>query len=528
MTIRLLQRIAVFVVLAVLGLSAAPASAEGQDGGTLRIAINSVTSLDPHLTNSDYDYAVLSQLFNGLVRPGKDGFPIPDLATSWENPDDTTWVFHLRDDIYWHNDNAVFAAGTNRRVTAHDVKYSLDRVRNPENGSPLAGGLSSIAVVEVLDEVTVKIVTEAADPFLLDPIRLAGFAIVPQEAIDKVGPEAFAQHPIGSGPFKFVRYRTNDQVVLQRNESYPVRPHLDGVTFRVLPDPAVTVLALESGEVDVVLGVPPHDIGRLGFDPRVELHRGVLGYYRGLGFNVEWAPFDEQAVRRAIALSVDIEPAIQNVFGEHAQRAYGQVGPGVVGFDPSLHDIGEFDPVKAAALLHEAGFTKNADGRFERDGEVLAVEVKTINEPGRIGVLTILVTQWRQFGIDAHMRVQETATWSSDLVTGNAGLFMDFAFSGSTGLDAMFHSRNIGASNAHFYGDPEVDRLLEEGSRIVDPEEREVVWKKAQRLVVEDGVIIPLYFEFGHSATDSRVQDFVPQQWTLNLVTEENNVWIKR
>lgn len=530
--ISLWQRTAVIAIVgiavAIVGLSAVPAAAEGQEGGTLRIASSGIISLDPHVTNSDYDYAVLSQVFNGLVRPGKDGSPIPDLAASWDNPDDVTWVFHLRDDMYWHDDNPVFAAGESRRVTAHDVKYSLDRVRDPETASPLAGGFASIAEVEVVDEATVKIVTEAPDPFLLDPIRLAGFAIVPHEAVEQLGPEGFGQHPIGSGPFKFVRYRTNDHVVLERNEDYPIRPYLDGVTFRILPDPSVTVLALESGEVDVALGVPPQDVERLGFDPRVTLHRGLLGFYRGLGFNVETAPFDEHAVRRALTLSADIGPAVQNVFGENAEQAFGQVGPGVIGYDPSLRDVGEFDPTQAEALLRDAGFEKNSNGLFERDGELLTVEVKTINEPGRIGVLTILVTQWRQFGIDAHMRVQETATWSGDLTSGNTGLFMDLAFSGSTGLDAMFHSRNIGVSNAHFYRNAEVDRLLAEASRILDPEAREVIWKEAQRLVVEDAVIIPLYFEFSHGATDSEVHDFVPQQWTLNIVTVDNNVWIGR
>ena len=105
---------------------------------------------------------------------------------------------------------------------------------------------------------------------------------------------------------------------------------------------------------------------------------------------------------------------------------------------------------------------------------------------------------------------------------------MDFAYSGATGLHAMFHSDNIGASNAHFYSNPKVDELLSRGSVTVNPKEREVIWKEAQRLIMEDVVVIPLYFEFGYTAADARVNDFIPQQWNLNLVSEENNVWLSR
>ena len=92
----------------------------------------------------------------------------------------------------------------------------------------------------------------------------------------------------------------------------------------------------------------------------------------------------------------------------------------------------------------------------------------------------------------------------------------------------MFHSENAGASNAHFYGDPQVDALLSKGSTTIDTKDREAIWKKAQRQIMEDVVIIPLYFEFGYTAADAKVNDFIPQEWNLNLVSEENNVWLSR
>ncbi|HHV93041.1 MAG TPA: ABC transporter substrate-binding protein [Firmicutes bacterium] len=510
-------------VCAGAALAAAP-----REGGTLQIAVKSVTTLDPHLTASDFDYAVLSQIFDTLVATGKDGQPIPRLATRWENPDDLTWIFYLREDAYWHDGNAVFPKGQSRPVTAEDVKYSLERVLNPETKSPFLGALSNIDRVEVVDDFTVKIVTKAPDPFLLDPIRLAGIAIVPKEAVETLGPAGFARQAIGSGPFKLVRFVPDDQVVLDKNESYWKKPLLDRVVFKIIPDDIVAVMALEAGDVHVSLSVPPNEVDRLRGDQRIKLYRSAQGWYRGLGFNVQTPPFDELKVRRALAMAVDIDSAVANVFGDNAQRAYGQVGPGLIGYDPSLKELWPYDPEGALALLAEAGFTPGPDGMLQRDGEKLTVEIKTMNEPARVRIVTILVTQLRELGINASLAIQEVGTWSADLQNGNTGLFMDFAYSGATGLHAMFHSDNIGASNAHFYSNPVVDELLSRGSVTIDPKEREVIWKEAQRLVMEDVVVIPLYFEFGYTAADARVNDFVPPQWNFNIVSEENNVWLSR
>lgn len=524
------KRLTVTCLVAILMLSVGVGNvfATPQAGGTLNIAIKSVGTLDPHLTSSDFDFAVLSQIFNTLVRTGKDRNPIPDLAESWENPDDTTWVFNLRRGVYWHDGNSVFAKGKSREVTAEDVKYSLERVLDPATKSPSAGALTNITAIEVIDDYTVKLVTEGPDPFLLDAIRLAGIAIVPHEAVEKLGPSGFARQPVGSGPFKLVRFVPDDQVALARNEDYWNKPLLQGVTFKIIPDDIVAVMALEAGDVHVSLSVPPSEVDRLRGDKRIKLYRSALGWYRGLGFNVDTPPFDELNVRKALTIATDIDSAVQNVFGENAIRAYGQVGPGVVGYDPSLKDLWSYDPDGALELFKEAGFTPGADGVLQRDGKKLTVDIKTMNEPARVKMVTIMVTQLRKLGIDAKISTQEVGTWVADLQSGNTGLFMDFAYTGPTGLHAMFHSANAGISNAHFYRNPAVDALLERGSITIDTQAREAIWLEAQRLIMEDAPIIPLYFEFGYTACDAKVNDFVPQEWNLNLVSEENNVWLNR
>lgn len=510
----------------VLAAGLTSAAGEPRRGGTLRIAVMSVTTLDPIMTANDPDYAVISQMFNSLVRIGKDGEVIPDLAVSWENPDDQTWIFKIRRGVQWHDGNRIFPEGRSRDVTAEDIRYTYELIMKPETKSPFAGALASVASMEVPDPYTLVIRTKYPDPFLLDTIRLAGIGIVPKEAYESLGPAGFARSPVGSGPFEFVEWMPDDHVTLRRNEDYWKTPYLDRVEFRIIPDLTVATLALEAGDVDAVLAVPPEDVARLKKDSRFQVYRSSLGFYRGLGFNVQRAPFDDVRVRKALAMAVNIDAAVANVFGDNAMRAYGQVGPTLVGHDPALKELWPYDPAGAARLLEQAGWRKGADGFWAKEGKRLEVEVKTLNEPGRVRVVTILVTEWRRFGVDARINVQETATWISDLQQGNTGVFMDFAFSGATGLHALFHSDNIGVSNVHFYKNPTVDELLSQGSRILDPRKREVVWKQAQRLIMEDAPVIPLYFEFGYSATSAKVQGFIPQRWNLNLVSEESNVWL--
>lgn len=514
------------MVLAAGGVRAQPP--EVTPGGTLRVGIPSIKILDPLMTNSDYDYAVLSQIFNSLVRTGRDGHPIPDLAASWSNPDDNTWVFRIRRGVRWHDGNEVFPAGQGREVTAEDVKYTYERVMNPATKSPFASALGSIKEITVENPYLLRITTKSPDPFLLDTIRLAGIAIVPKEAYDRLGPAGVGRHPVGSGPFKFVRFAPDDHLVAARNDAYWKRSYLDAVHFRIIPDASAAVFSIEVGNIDVSLLTPPEEYPRLKQNARLVLYPSPLAYYRGLGFNLRRPPFDDVGVRRAIAMAVDMDAAVRNVFGEVAIRAHGQVPPTIVGHDPTLRDLWRFDQAGARRLLAEAGFAPGPDGILQKDGQRLVVDIKTLNESGRVKVITIVATYLRQVGVDARVVPQEVGTWVSDLQRGNTGLFMDFAYSGATGLVALFHSSNVGTSNTHFYANPEVDRLLNEGSRTIDARKREPIWKRAQRLVMQEVVVIPLYFERSHSASKRSVQGFIPQRWNLNLVSEESNVWILR
>ena len=495
-------------------------------GGTLRIQFSAIRQLDPYKTggNNSEDNAS-SLMFDALVYIGRNFEPIPLLAQRWETPNSTTWVFHLRRGVKFQDDNPAFPKGHAREVTADDVVYSVNRFLKVSN----AFTLGTLASVRAVDRYTVELKKPAPDPFLLsDPNRMARVMIVPHEAIEKLGEDGFARQPIGSGPFKLRSFTPNESVVVDRNASYWMPVYLDHVQFTYIPDPTVATLAIQGGRVDVLPYVTNVDaVRQLSGDARLKLaSRG--GSFRGLGFNVKTPPFDELQVRDALSKAVDIDSAVRAVIAPYGERAYGQVPPWVpFGYDPTLKNLWSYDSKAALEELAKAGFTeKNRDGILTRNGAPLSFSIKT-SAGAQVRVLTILVTQLKQLGIDARIQQEDVAVWAADLIKGNdTGVFFDFSYAGTTGLYELFGTANIGKSNTHFYSNPKVDALFTAALSEPDAAKRSTLWKQAQRLIMEDRAVIPLYFERQYSAMSKRVVDWVVPWAPLRLESPENNVYL--
>jgi len=298
----------------------------------------------------------------------------------------------------------------------------------------------------------------------------------------------------------------------------------------VIPDPLAQSIALQSGEIDIIKHLFNLEMATsFEKNTKFDVVKSGGGSYRGIGFNTTIAPYNNPAVRKAISMLLDIDTAYKAVIGNHGERAYGQVPPWVpFGYDPSLKNLWSYDPAQGLKILAANGFKdQDGDGFLELNGKPFKIEIKTL--PGsQVKTLTILATQLREKGINASVLTQDTAVWADDLVKGNTTVFFDYSFAGTTGFHSLFHGNMIGAANTHFYNNPEVNRLLDEALTKIKFDELSTLWKKAQRLVFEDTVGIPLYFEYSYSVVSKKVVDFVPPWGGLTLVSSENNVWLNK
>lgn len=519
-------RTALVLILILLATSAQAATPRA--GGKLRIAVSSMQSLQLYKTAANDITDAQSTIFDSLFTLSKNGFkPIPALAESWTNPDPTTWVFTIRKGVLFHDDNPVFPKGTKREVTADDVVYSITFMMKTST----AWTLGPVTDVKALDKYRVQISTKTPQPFLVnDPNRLCRVAIIPKEAIDKLGEDGFAKYPIGTGAFKFKSFSPDSGLLLLKNAAYWMPVYLDSVEFVVIPDPIAQSIAIQSGEVDIIKHLFNLEMAD-SFEKmaKFDVIRSGGGSYRGIGFNVTVAPFSNPAVRKAISMLLDIDSAYKAVIGNHGERAYGQVPPWVpFGYDPSLKSLWSYNPAEGLKILAANGFKDtNGDGFLEYNDKPFKLEIKTL-AGSQVKALTILATQLREKGLNASVLTQDTAVWADDLVKGNTGMFFDYSFAGTTGFHSLFHGSMIGAANTHFYNNPEVNKLLDDALTKIKYEELSALWKQAQKLVFQDYVGIPLYFEYSYAIANTRVIDFVPPWGGLKLVSTENNTWLSK
>ncbi|MDI6894717.1 MAG: ABC transporter substrate-binding protein [Bacillota bacterium] len=521
------------VLLGLLGSAGACRQSEpqaqktGKEGGTLIVGNPyGPTTFDPAYCTEQGGIDVIMLVFDSLIAHDDKYQIMPQLAESWESPDPVTWVFHLRKGVKWQDDNEVFPKGKAPEVTADDVKYTIERLLNPETKSTRASLVKQVDKVEAVDKYTVKITTKQPDAFFLD--NLASVFIVNQQVIEKLGKDRFAKNPIGSGPFKFVEFVPDSHVKLRRNEAYFVKPYLDELTVKIIPDQNVLLVSLESGDVGLDRLLPSPEIPRIKSDSRYVTYPGPLRAYRYAAFNCKNPLFTDVRVRKAIAMALDLDSAIKAIFPEGvAERAYGPVPPNIVGHDPSLKDLWKYDPEGAKALLKEAGWKQGSDGLWVKDGKKLTFTIKAPSQdPNRSKFAVIMSEQLKAIGVKAEVQLLEWGTLISDMDSGNTDMYIVGGFSGPSGMIFLFHSRNQGsAGNASFYSNPQVDELLDRGAVTVDRAEREAIWKQAQRIVVQDFVHIPLYHEAWFGAHSTKVQDFMPD-W--GFVTVKNNTWLQK
>ena len=479
------------IALAILSVLLLPLVASAAPAGRVVIAQGvDPTSLDMMNQSETPASNVGAQMFETLVDRDASLKLVPGLASELPKlVSPTTWEVKLRKGVKFHNGEAF---------NAESVKFSLERVANPANKLRGSSSFAPIDKVEIVDPYTVRVHTKKPWPIFTNAMGFRQAAMYPPKEYAGKDTAAISKNPIGTGPYKFVRWAKDEEIVLEANTAYWAgAPRIKTVVFKPIPDDAVRVAALQNGEIDVAVNIPPHLAGIIDKHPKIFLSTAPsirtiqlmiythqmdtthkpTGPYNG--------PTADKRVRQALAYALDADEIIKGVLDSKAVRVATMLPSMHFGFDPSLKPIKQ-DLAKSKKLLADAGFPNGVEitlhgpqGRYVRDKEVAEAAAGQLNKAG----------------IKTTLRTYEFVNYLNNMVyVHKAGPVWLIGW-GTPTMDAetvyvpLFRSGNIFVNwhNDDFNG------MADEAQTIMDEKKRLAQYHRINKLWIEEMPAIPLY-----------------------------------
>ncbi len=512
-------------------LLAAPAAAFAQKpGGTLVIGRPSdAISLDPQKATTAPEVWVYNNIFETLVVLDEKMQVRPVLAERWERVGDKAMRFHLRKGVTFH-DGTPF--------NAQAVKFTIERVIDPRSPARGRAWLGPVSGATVVDEHTVDILTSSPFGPLLNHLTMVFVVgIVSPDAVRKYGDD-FGRNPVGTGPFKFEEWKSNQSITLARNDKYwGPKARLDKVVFRVIPEEGARTIAYDRGDLDMLLRAAPIEMARLKQDRKTQVveNAGLRVVY--IGFNTATPPMNDVRVRRAIAHAIDVKGINDYVVENAMLPARGVIAPAVFGFkDTQLPEKYAFNPELSRKLFTDAGYTRGPDGIWQKGGKPL--EVTFWGSEGRDlkdrEITEAVQAQLTKAGVKVNFQRFEFGAFLAALrkEVPEYDLFqlgwVTMTGDGDFGLYASFHSGNIPPKGTQYprYKNPEVDRLLDQARASFDAAVREAAYGKALEQITNDVVWVPIYQTKESVVMRTYVKGYVghPAEYYLRLGT----VWLDK
>jgi peptide/nickel transport system substrate-binding protein len=448
-------------------------------------------TLDPALAFDTSSYSIIVNVYDTLVtnKRGTTDIFEPSLATSWENPDPTTYIFTLREDVMFHDDTPF---------DAESVKFSYERVLTLDGPSYI---LAVIKDIEVLDTHKVQInLHQEFSPFL-SLIAHPVASIVSSTAVETYG--TLEENPVGTGPFIFDSWQIGNELTLIANKDYfEEPPRLENIVFKSILEASGRRTALENGEIDVVFTAPPavtsEDLTALENNPDITIFQGVSSSIEILGFNMLKTPLNDPRVREAITIALDYDGIIDDVFEGRAEKLGGPIPPGIFGF--ANFTTTQRDLTRATQLLEEAGYSTGFEITLTYNIENLErrkVAEKIRDNLGEIGIDVSIK------GLDWQSAIQEYISMEHEMFLN--GWTPDY-FDPDAYLTPQFHS--MGWANVFGLSDPSLDTLLDEGLS-ADESERERIYIDAQEMIIAERPCVFLYAPSVYDAVRFNVENWV-------------------
>ena len=449
-------------------------------------------TLDPGFSRELATYNVLWHIFDPLILKQDDGTFSPNLAESWEAVDETTWSFTLREGATFHNGDPV---------NSDAVAYTVARILDEDNASPIRSGFSWIEQVEVQNDREFVIHTTAPQP--LAEVSFSELFIVPPAVVDEVGADAFATNPVGSGPYRFVSWQRGVEIVLEANPDYWGEPApAERLVFRPSEDAFSRTSSLSAGETDLIVNVPASLAPLLAGAGTIDLKNVESARVIYIGINTEKGGLlADPRVGQALNYAVDVDAIIAGVLSGAGVPTTTLMTEADFGYSDQVERFG-YNPELARELLAEAGATDlsvtlgTPNGRYVND----------------VQVAQAVAAQLQEVGVNATVQVSEYGAYVGELFGGSAPDLYLIGW-GNPPYDADYILYNLTGTDQllSYYSDERLDELLETGRSTVNQEVRAEAYAEAMQILTDAPAAIYLYKPVDSYGVSAQLADWQPR-----------------
>jgi len=426
--------------------------------------------------------------------------------------------FNLRKGVRFH-DGHEFDAG--------DVKFTYDAIMNPKNLSPRTSDFEPIKEIQILDRHKVRVVYKR----LFSPAIYAwAMGILPEHLLNEqalkeemdsrnlsadartafgMRDSDFNRRPMGTGPFRFAEWQTDEFIHLKRNQDYwEGAPEYSDYFFRIVPDLLTQEVEFRAGAIDYY-GAQPHQVARYKEDKSYQSFASLGFGYSYIGYNIRNPLFADARVRRALGMAVNVDEIIKYLLYGEGKQVTGPFPQNTEWYNPDVKPL-PYDPEGARRLLAEAGWKPNREGWLEKDGKLLEFNLITNSgNPIRKNIMTIVQNAWLKIGVKCHTQYFEWAVFLKDFI--NTGSFDATVLGWSMGIDPdiyqIFHSSQAGPQQLNFvgYNNPKADELILRIRREYDRERQRELTHELHRVIAEDQPYTFLFVGLATRVLDKKI-----------------------
>lgn len=467
----------------------------GSGGNRLVIGLkSSPTNLDPRVGNDNASGRMFDLCCRGLVRVTPEMDYAPDVAQSWETPDDRTVIFKL-------HPNAKFQDG--KPVTAQDVKWTYDSLMAENFTSAKKSGYSSVERIEAPDAQTVVFHLKEPNGGLFDNLTVG---IIPTGTDTNVA----KSKPVSTGPYRVVSFKTDESIELEASEHWHLGvPKIKNLTVRIIPDATTLVLEMQRGSLNLEINqIPFENVGTFERSAKHQVVKKPGSVWQYLAFNLKDPVLSKVQVRRAIAHAIDREKIVRDLLRDHGVPTDTMFGQGHWARAENLPAY-PYDPNRAKQLLDEAGY-KDPDGDGPQPRFSLSFKASTDTETNLRAQMMQQMLQ--QVGVKVDIQTSEFGTFLEDVAKGNFQMY-SLSRNGIADPDfyyVIFYSKNTPpeGQNRGYYNSPRVDRLILEGRSTFDRNKRKQIYAEIQRIVQEDLPYVSLYHQVNVAVMDKGLEGY--------------------